>query len=171
MRNHSGTYALILSSSNKRQIAVGKLGTLQLKPGFYIYIGSAFGPGGLKARIAHHCKRPARPRWHLDYLGSFLDLVEIWYTYDPVHREHQWAQTLSATKGATVPLAGFGSSDCRCKSHLFFFNSKPAIRSFRHKVYASIENHDKVLFENAVPPRNLADMELRQIKKSRVLVL
>ena len=144
-----GTYTLIFLSSRKSRHTIGKLGTLKLKPGFYIYVGSAFGPGGLKARIAHHGKRPTRPHWHLDYLGSFLDLVEIWYTYDPVHREHQWAQTLSTTKGATVPLAGFGSSDCHCQSHLLFFNTKPAIRSFRRKIYASNADHVKVFVETS----------------------
>ena len=147
MQSLPGTYTLIFSSSRKEQISIGKLGTLQLKPGFYIYVGSAFGPGGLKARIAHHCRRAVRPHWHIDYLGYFLHLTEIWYTYDPVHREHQWAQTLSTTRGAMNPLAGFGSSDCRCKSHLLFFNSKPTIKTFQRKIFASTKNHGKVFIE------------------------
>jgi len=147
MNSLPGTYALIFLSSRERQLTIGKLGTLQLKPGFYIYIGSAFGPGGLKARIAHHCKKARRPHWHIDYLGPFLHLAEIWYTYDPVHREHQWTQILSATRGASVALAGFGSSDCRCKAHLFFRNSRPSIKTFRRKTCAGTKNHGKVLFE------------------------
>ena len=147
MNSLPGTYALIFLSSRERQLTIGKLGTLQLKPGFYIYIGSAFGPGGLKARIAHHCKKARRPHWHIDYLGSFLHLTEIWYTYDPVHREHQWAQILSATRGSSVALAGFGSSDCRCKAHLFFRNSRPSIKTFRRKTCAGTKNHGKVLSE------------------------
>jgi Uri superfamily endonuclease len=145
MLNHSGTYALILSASQKKQITVGKLGTLQLKPGFHIYVGSAFGPGGLKARIAHHCKRPSRPHWHLDYLGGRLDLVEVWYTFDPVRREHQWAKTISTTRGVSVPLTGFGSSDCDCLSHLLFRNTEPSIHAFRRRVNSTIENHEKIL--------------------------
>ena len=144
-----GTYALIFSAYRKSQLKIGKLGTLQLKPGFYVYIGSAFGPGGLKSRIAHHRKKSVRPHWHIDYLGYFLHLPEIWYTYDPIHREHQWAQTLLRTRGASVPLAGFGSSDCRCKAHLFFQNSRPSIKTFRLKVYATIENHEKVLIKES----------------------
>ena len=147
MNSLPGTYALIFLSSRERQLTIGKLGTLQLKPGFYIYIGSAFGPGGLKARIAHHCKKARRPHWHIDYLGSFLHPTEIWYTYDPAHREHQWAQTLSAIRGASVALAGFGSSDCRCKAHLFFRTSRPSIKTFRRKTCAGTKNHGKVLFE------------------------
>ena len=142
-----GTYALIFLSSRKSQLKIGKLGTLQLKPGFYIYVGSAFGPGGIKARVAHHCKKPARPHWHIDYLASFLKLTEIWYTYDPIHREHQWAKTIASTRAASVPLDGFGSSDCRCNSHLFYYNSRPAIKTFRRSIKASTENHGRVLFK------------------------
>ena len=143
-----GTYALIFSAYQKSHLKIGKLGTLHLKPGFYIYVGSAFGPGGLKARIAHHRRKASRPHWHIDYLGSFLQLIEIWYTYDPTHREHQWAKTLSGTRGATIPIIGFGSSDCRCNSHLFYFDSRPAIKTFRRRIKASTENHGKVLFKN-----------------------
>jgi Uri superfamily endonuclease len=142
-----GTYALIFSALKKGPVIIGKLGTLQLKPGFYIYIGSAFGPGGLKARITHHCKKPARPHWHIDYLGSFLKLTEIWSTYDPIHREHQWAKTIASTRGATIPIIGFGSSDCRCKSHLFFYTSRPSGQSFRRRIQADTNNHGKVFID------------------------
>lgn len=150
MQTLPGTYALIFSSGRKIIVKIGKLGTLQLKPGFYIYVGSAFGPGGLKARIAHHCRRAVRPHWHIDYLGPFLELNEIWYTYDPAGREHHWAKILFNMRLASVPLAGFGSSDCHCKSHLFFFNSKPTIKTFQRKIYASTKNHGKVFIENNV---------------------
>jgi Uri superfamily endonuclease len=32
-------------------------------------------------------------------------------------------------KGASIPLAGFGSSDCECETHLFFFKRRPGIGS------------------------------------------
>ena len=136
-----GTYALIFSSTRKRQITVGKIGTLRLQPGFYVYVGSAFGPGGLKARIRHHSRRAAHPHWHIDYLSSALELKEIWYTCDPVHREHQWATIISNTRGSSAPLAGFGSSDCRCNTHLSFFKSKPGSKNIRRIIHTHIEGH------------------------------
>ena len=139
-----GTYALIFSTSRKGQIAIGKIGTLRLQPGFYVYVGSAFGPGGLKARISHHCRKAALPHWHIDYLASALTLREIWYTCDPVHREHQWATIISNLRGGSVPLAGFGSSDCRCNSHLFFFKSKPGSKNFRRKIHSNIASHARI---------------------------
>ena len=147
MQARSGTYALIFSASIKGLIAVGKIGTLQLHPGFYVYIGSAFGPGGLKARIAHHRRKTARPHWHIDYLAPALVLDEIWYTLDSAHREHQWADTIGSFKRASVSLAGFGSSDCGCASHLFFFSRKPAIVTFRKKVQAGTDKHERVLIK------------------------
>ena len=58
-----GTYALLLSSATDAVIPVGRLGDLRLQPGFYVYVGSALGPGGVRARLAHHM-RPAK-RLHI----------------------------------------------------------------------------------------------------------
>ena len=91
MQARSGTYALVMACSSNPKVEVGKLGSLRLQSGFHVYVGSAFGPGGLKARIAHHVKISERPHWHIDYLRPALDLTEIWFTHDSRHREHQWA--------------------------------------------------------------------------------
>lgn len=37
---------------------------------------------------------------------------------------HQWVR-LSTLPGVAIPLAGFGASDCKCESHLCFFQSHP----------------------------------------------
>jgi Uri superfamily endonuclease len=139
-----GTYALLLLSSSHRSVLIGNLGTLRIKPGFYVYIGSAFGPGGLKARIGHHRKDSGRPHWHLDYLRRYLGLDEIWYTCDPEHREHQWVTILSQNRKAAVPLAGFGSSDCHCESHLYYFSSRPSGKYFRRKIHSRFDNHGRI---------------------------
>lgn len=54
-----GTYALVLSCTSNIPIQVGRLGTMQLQHGYYVYVASALGPGGLCARIAHH-EKPSR---------------------------------------------------------------------------------------------------------------
>lgn len=139
-----GTYALILASSSDHTIEIGKLGQLLLQPGYYIYAGSAFGPGGIEARIAHHERIAVRPHWHIDYLRAYLRLNEIWYTYDSGHHEHLWAMVLGRSKGATIPIAGFGASDCRCKSHLYWIRSKPSVRRFRNKLRADLNCHGRI---------------------------
>jgi Uri superfamily endonuclease len=144
MRDLLGTYALILTSSSDRLIEIGKLGQLLLQPGYYVYAGSAFGPGGIKARIAHHARISQRPHWHIDYLRSVLLLDEVWYSYDSERHEHRWADTFSRSKGATLPIAGFGASDCRCKSHLYLIRSKPSVRRFREKLRANLNSHGRI---------------------------
>ncbi len=149
MHSRLGTYALILSSSINRSINIGKLGTLPLEPGFYIYIGSAFGPGGLKARIKHHINNSSRPHWHIDYLSPVVNISEIWLTNDLVHREHQWAKIYSQTRQVFLPLMGFGSSDCRCPSHLFFNKSKPSGNYFRRKIRAKFHDHARIMIRHS----------------------
>ena len=52
-----GTYALILRASTAQTIQIGRLGDLVMQPGYYIYVGSAFGPGGLAARVGRHLRQ------------------------------------------------------------------------------------------------------------------
>jgi Uri superfamily endonuclease len=133
-----------MKCSSEQQVEVGKLGRFQLRPGFYVYVGSAFGPGGLKARIAHHMKISEKPHWHMDYLRPALVLNEIWFTYDSRHREHQWAGALARIDGGSIPFSGFGASDCRCKSHLYFIRAKPSIRRFRNQLRADLSRHGRI---------------------------
>ena len=145
MLKQPGTYALVLICNSDRQVEVGKLGRFKIRSGFYVYIGSAFGPGGLQARIAHHTKVSVRPHWHIDYLSSVLRLYEVWYTVDAKPYEHRWAETMSGIKGATLPIIGFGASDCSCTSHLFSFTDQPSIRSFRRRLHTQVHAHGSIL--------------------------
>ena len=141
IRPQSGTYALVLAATNAASVRVGKLGSLHLQPGFYVYVGSAHGPGGLRARLAHHLKASGRPHWHIDYLKQHLTPREVWYCCDRGLWEHQWAQRLAILPGASVPLAGFGSSDCACEGHLVFFASRPSRTIFARSLRAFYRTH------------------------------
>lgn len=114
---------------------------MDIAPGYYVYLGSAFGSGGLQARLGHHRRGSPRPHWHIDYLRLLTQLTEVWYTYDPEHREHQWAHLSSLLPGATVPLAGFGTSDCRCISHLYAFPVLPAWDLFCRDLFQTLPGH------------------------------
>ena len=128
-----GTYALILRATDVRRLQVGRLGVLYVHPGYYVYVGSAFGPGGVQARIAHHQRVASRPHWHIDYLRPCTRFESVWYTYDPQRREHQWAQVFARLPGAAVPLVGFGASDCACVTHLFCFTERPVLQIFQQQ--------------------------------------
>ena len=119
MKPNPGTYALILQSHSNEKIRVGRWGQLDLQPGFYIYVGSAFGPGGLRARVSRHFRTGKPKHWHIDYLREFATPLSTWISYETEHLEHQWAGILFEMPEMT-PIKGFGCSDCDCQAHLFF---------------------------------------------------
>ncbi|MEZ4712237.1 MAG: GIY-YIG nuclease family protein [Caldilineaceae bacterium] len=122
-----GSYILILQSEVNRTIQVGRLGQFRIQPGFYLYVGSALGPGGVAARVAHHRRISARPHWHIDFLRQHVMLRDLFCRHDPVRREHAWAQQLAQSNDLSMPMPGFGASDCACRSHLFYAPSLPQI--------------------------------------------
>lgn len=129
MKSESGTYALILQSGLAETIKVGRWGKLTLKTGYYIYIGSAFGPGGVRARVLRHCRLNKRKHWHLDYLRRYVTPLGAWCSYEPSQIEHQWATVVARMDGSN-PIKGFGCSDCTCYSHFFFLATEPDFEVF-----------------------------------------
>jgi len=130
----SGSYALLLTCRQQRPLAIGRLGTLHLQPGTYVYVGSAFGPGGLRARLAHHLRIAEHFHWHLDYLRQATEPQAVWYSTAAHRQEHLWAKLLTRSRGAQQPLPGFGASDCACLTHLFFFSKEPSFAGFRRRL-------------------------------------
>lgn len=135
--NHPGTYALILSLSGRQTIRIGKLGNFDFPAGYYIYVGSAFGSGGLAGRLNRHVRLAQddqgekRLHWHIDHLRQVTRLEEIWYAVHDESCEHIWASLVGRLPGATVPAPRFGASDCRCRSHLFHFLNPPNWADFQ----------------------------------------
>jgi Uri superfamily endonuclease len=124
LRPDPGTYALVLQSHSNETIQVGRWGQLDLQPGYYIYVGSAFGPGGVRARVSRHWRRGKRKHWHIDHLREYVSPVEAWVSYEAEHLEHEWA-TILFERPETTPIQGFGCSDCKCVTHLFHTDVKP----------------------------------------------
>jgi len=134
-----GTYALIYRCDTPFQAVAGKLGPVSFSSGHWIYVGSAFGPGGLKSRLNHHLTPSARPHWHLDYVKQALLPLEIWLTTDTVKQEHAWASDLWHLKGATCPIAGFGASDCACRAHLIHLRHLPRFAAFKKRIAKTVQ--------------------------------
>lgn len=129
-----GTYCLVFSCSISSPVTIGKLGTYLINPGYYCYVGSAFGRGGLKSRINRHLKINERQHWHLDYLRPYLTPIEIFYSTDSIKRECQWAELLLEDEQSSIPIRKFGSSDCDCSAHLFYYEVQPEFEVFYHQV-------------------------------------
>lgn len=132
-----GTYILLLQAKSSCRVPVGRLGVLDLQPGFYVYVGSALGLGGLRGRLAHHSRPSRSPHWHIDYLRPLTALREIWFSVGASRREHLWAAELARSARAVIPLTGFGASDCGCSAHLFRFSQRPSLTAFRRRLEAS----------------------------------
>ena len=114
-----GTYCLWLQLETPLRIPVGRIGELSLPPGLYAYAGSALGPGGLQARAGRHLRAEKPLRWHIDWLTVRIPVAAIWYRTGRERLECAWAQAILQAPGASIPLRGFGASDCACPAHLF----------------------------------------------------
>ncbi|RLA82840.1 MAG: GIY-YIG nuclease family protein [Deltaproteobacteria bacterium] len=109
-----GTYILLIELPRDCEIAVGALGPLSFPRGFYAYVGSAM--GGLEARIRRHLRKRKRFHWHIDFLLQRARVREVISI-----RGKKVECPLARELEQTFPcIPRFGSSDCRCKSHLFF---------------------------------------------------
>jgi Uri superfamily endonuclease len=149
-----GSYVLILYLSEEKLISVGKPGEFEFPSGYYAYIGSALGMGGLRARLRHHLHITNNPNWHIDYLRKHVTIKEIWICKSKIRYEHAWASMIQNFEGATVPVPHFGSSDCRCLSHLFVFNSRPLLNEFQNLVHRQCSGDLKTtLFPNFLPKK------------------
>jgi Uri superfamily endonuclease len=127
----AGTYALLLGVERHARVRIGALGEMDLEPGALVYVGSARGSGGLRARLGHHCRTSTRPHWHLDYLHAETAILGAWVSTSPDLLEHRWASAVGAMRGAAIPAADFGSSDCACPAHLFWFARRPSATTLR----------------------------------------
>ncbi len=139
-----GTYALLLRANVEQTIEVGALGEMAVRPGVYVYVGSAFGPGGLRARIQRHARGDGALHWHVDYLRAVTTLTAVWYTHDETRRECIWAQVLRQAFEARIPTSGFGASDCDCPTHLGAFDRPPPLSSFRTSLRSQCPSHAPV---------------------------
>jgi Uri superfamily endonuclease len=136
-----GTYILVLFLLDVKNIKIGKLGLFMLPRGYYAYVGSAFGSGGLSGRLRHHQRVAKHPHWHVDYLRKVASLEAIWVQESDVRREHEWAEILGNMPGVTIPIARFGSSDCTCTAHLFYLGiMPPVLETFQTRVAAHFPN-------------------------------
>lgn len=127
------------SIMNPIQIEVGALGFLQFEPGYWIYVGSAFGTGStsLENRIRRHLSSEKTLHWHIDFLLDVTGPPEIVvWAESPQSVECKIAERLLSHPDFTAGPRGFGSSDCRssCTSHIFHFK-KNNVSGYLHEIF------------------------------------
>ena len=110
------TYILKIYLKKPITISVGALGLIKFNKGYYFYVGSA--KRNLSSRLKRHLQKKKKLFWHIDYLSSNknADIKTIWISTKI--SECKMADCLF-NSGLRV-INRFGSSDCKCKGHLFY---------------------------------------------------
>ncbi|NKB58629.1 MAG: DUF123 domain-containing protein [Alphaproteobacteria bacterium] len=112
-----GAYLILIALHEPISLPLPTLRLPSLPAGYYLYAGSARGPGGLRARIARHLRRDKKLHWHVDHLTNAA--TSLFAFPIPDGRECALVQALVQSDNYHPPLPGFGSSDCKnCISHL-----------------------------------------------------
>lgn len=121
VEENSGLYMIVMDVDKETTLSLQGLGKINLKKGYYIYVGSA--SKNLKERIERHRRRRKKTFWHVDHLTSLFPPS----FYFPIRIERSYeceiAKKLLEISDWVVP--GFGSSDCRCVAHLAGFKENP----------------------------------------------
>ncbi|MDP7038783.1 MAG: GIY-YIG nuclease family protein [Myxococcota bacterium] len=126
-----GRYVLLLWLAKSTPLRAGALGQYAFPRGWYTYVGSAYGSGGLHARLKRHWRNDQKKalHWHIDYLRRACALREIWWQTGRHGKECLWGKRLSQMPQARIIAPRFGSSDCRCSTHLLSFPNKNFAKS------------------------------------------
>jgi len=119
-----GIYVLVVRVFNDAVVRVGRLGNIQFKSGYYLYVGS--GQINVEKRVSRYFSKIKNPRWHIDHiLVSGIALAEKAVILNLSKRyECKISRFIESMGGEAIN--GFGSSDCNCRSH-FYRHANPAV--------------------------------------------
>lgn len=113
----TGAYVLLIRLDRPLPVDIKRLNLRSLPPGTYFYAGSAYGPGGLAARLGRHFRQDKKVHWHIDRLTMAADALAALAVEGG--DECQLVERLLDSGDIRVAAEGFGSTDCRtCRSHL-----------------------------------------------------
>jgi len=155
-----GLYHLLFHLPRRIRIRVGALGLQVFPHGYYIYTGSA--KRGLAHRIARHLRKRKKRHWQIDFLTTVARVERILINDSGFSTECQRHQAISDLPQAKVMVAWFGSSDCRCRSHLAYFRKRPRLQD------NSGSGQSLVVVSQKHPPKILIPSSGR-VKKSFML--
>jgi len=125
-----GSYLLIVGVPEKTRLQAGGLGARNFPKGYYVYVGSAM--GDLSSRLARHRRKIKKLHWHIDFLTAKADRIIPLPIRSSERLECGIAEAFSAI--LEPGPGGFGSSDCRCATHLFFSPTDPLHNPNFHRV-------------------------------------
>lgn len=113
-----GTYCLLINLNKSRRIKIGKLGTYYFPKGNYVYVGS--GMNNIEKRVARHKSKQKKNHWHIDYLLNHARITNT-IMIPAIKKNECEISKLISTKET---VRKFGSTDCKCRTHLHYFKTK-----------------------------------------------
>ena len=132
-----GIYILLLRIKKDLNMRIGSLGIIHFSSGMYAYIGSA--QNSLEKRIERHIKRNKKKYWHIDYLTTHKHVRVERIFYKPLGKEWEDRVALMINKHGR-PIKGFGASDSKIDSHLFFIHDFEGFYALLNNLGFSIVN-------------------------------
>ena len=138
LKQLNGSYVLVIRIKKRVKIKIGSLGEFEFNRGYYFYSGSAMGKNGLFNRVKRHLTKRVttntimevigekKLKWHIDYLLEVGDVIGIKISEKHENLECKAAGILHSI--ADELYYKFGSSDCHCISHLYYYRKKPELK-------------------------------------------
>lgn len=126
-----GIYVLVISISVDTRIDVGALGGIDFVKGLYAYVGSA--QSGLEKRVHRHFRKAKQKFWHIDYLLDD-DNVQVLKVFRKEAGKPDECEVAKNINRKGFPIKRFGSSDCKCMSHLFKLKNHQVLEELMRKM-------------------------------------
>jgi Uri superfamily endonuclease len=134
-----GSYCIIMRLKYDKKIRIGKLGVFDFPEGFYVYVGSAM--KNLEQRILRHYSALKKKKWHVDYFLESAEIIK--FIVFPSNKKQECKITKILLDDGTIIAEKFGSTDCKCKTHLIYFVTKKelskAISRLKKKIKQKIK--------------------------------
>ena len=119
---NKGIYCLLLHLEYECNIKI-RTKRVAFPKGYYCYVGSAL--NNLQKRIERHKRKDKKKYWHIDYFLEKAKILDV-KILKTVKRKECWlSNKIKNLKGRMV-MEKFGSTDCKCGTHLYYFQKNPA---------------------------------------------
>jgi len=143
-----GNYTLIIHLKAPSRLCTPRQGWIKLGDGYYAYTGSALGTGAvsLRRRVARHFRKRKKKHWHIDYLlaNETARITAVVAASSSENKECEITDFIRNIEGATIPVMGFGASDCKrkCGSHLIHLGQnnclEKVVDAYKHTIGDSL---------------------------------
>ncbi|MBO8174450.1 MAG: DUF123 domain-containing protein [Thermococcus sp.] len=142
-----GSYFLVIKVE-RDMIVRTKRKEFALKAGYYVYVGSAM--NSLEKRVERHFKKDKKLHWHIDFLLKESELLRAYLIPSDAKIEEELSGEVAKFG---KPVEGFGASDLRIGSNLYYFKDEP------DKILTSILRKLGLKWKSVKSPNEVRELE------------